>query len=112
MSMLFSVQVASGCTTVKPWGIHSVAEWSTVHDVYITLEDGMLEGSHDWEFPQRLTQQPHRSFVGRGQTSEIQSVMVTAKIGEFVQLFGLYVKYLVQTPAKSSIPNSRSQSFN
>ena len=46
-----------------------------------------------------LREHPHRSFVGRGQISEFQSVVVTAKIGELVQLFGRYVKYLMQSPA-------------
>ena len=58
--------------------------------------------------PQRLREQPHRSFAGRGQTSEFQSVVVTAKIGELVSLFGRYVKYLVQSPAESEVGPSSS----
>ena len=80
----------------------------TVHDVYITLKDRMLEGSQDWEFPQCLIEQPHGRFVGHGQTSEFQSVVVTTKIGELVQLFSQYAKYLMQSPAEGEAGPSSS----
>ena len=86
--MLVSIQVGSGCSVSKNWGSHSVAESSTVHEVYVVLRDGTLEGSEYFEFPAELQDQPYRSFVGKSQTSEFQTVVVTAKIGELVKLFG------------------------
>ena len=59
IAMLVSIQVASGCSILKNWGIHSIAESSTVHKVHVALKDRALEGLMYFEFPVELRDQPH-----------------------------------------------------
>ena len=59
IAMLVSIQVASGCSILKNWGIHSIAESSTVHKVHVELRDRTLEGLMYFEFPAELRDQPH-----------------------------------------------------
>ena len=86
--MLVSIQVASGVSNLKTWGIQNVAESFTVHKVYVVLRNGTMEGSEYFKFSAELRDQLCRSFVGKSQTAEFQTVVVTAKIGELLVLFG------------------------
>ena len=50
LAMLVSIQVASGCSILKNWGIHSITDSSTVHKVHVALRDRTLEGLMYFEF--------------------------------------------------------------
>ena len=93
---MVSIQVVSGCSVSKNWGIHNVVELSTVCKVYVAPRDGTLEGAEYFEFPVELQDQPYRSIVGKSQTAELQTVVVMTKTGHLIELFGRYVKYLVE----------------
>ena len=71
IAMLVSIQVAGGCSVLKNWGIYSVTESSTVHEVYVALRDGTLEGSEYFEFPAELRDQSYRSFSREESDSRI-----------------------------------------
>ena len=57
------------------------------HSIKAVLRDRTLEVWEYFGFPAERQDQPYRSFVGRSQTAEFQTV-VTPRIGELMELFG------------------------
>ena len=84
--MLVSVQVVSGCRVVKDSGIHSAAASATIHDVFMALLDGSLDGSAAMELPADLTDNPYQAFIGKSQSVPFQTVIVTVQVGELCEL--------------------------
>jgi len=82
-----------------------------VHDLFSALVDGSLDGPTTFVFPKSLRDQPYESFIAKARTGPFQTVVVSANIGELVELFGRYLKYAISAP-KPSIPSSQKSAFS
>ena len=85
ITMLVSNQVASGCSVLKNWGIHSIAELSTVQEVYICGAEKRNTGRvRIFRVFCRAARPSMQTLCWEESDS---TVVVTAKIGELVELF-------------------------